>query len=98
MLAAPLLSILALAAAPAADRPLKQILASPSYTAAASQLDREHDRIVEDIITLTEIPAPPFAETKRGAAYRDMLKQAGLENVEVDAEGNVMGLYPPTNT
>ncbi len=97
MFAAPLLSMLALAAAPADDRPLQQVLASPSYTAAVSQLGREHDRIVEDIITLTEIPAPPFAETKRGAAYLDMLKQAGLEDVEVDAEGNVMGLYRGTN-
>lgn len=97
MFAAPLLSLLALAAAPADDRPLKQVLASPSYTAAASQLGREHDRIVEDIITLTEIPAPPFAETKRGAAYLEMLKQAGLEDVEIDAEGNVMGLYRGTN-
>ena len=96
MFAAPLLSMLALAAAPADDRPLKDVLASPSYTAAVSQLDREHDRIVEDIVTLTEIPAPPFAETKRAAAYLEMLKQAGLENVEVDAEGNVMGLYRGT--
>lgn len=97
MFAVPLLSMLALAAAPADDRPLKQVLASPSYTAAASQLGREHDRIVEDIITLTEIPAPPFAETKRGAAYLEMLKQAGLQDVEIDAEGNVMGLYRGTN-
>ena len=96
MFAAPLLSMLVLAAAPADDRPLKDVLASPSYTAAVSQLDREHDRIVEDIVTLTEIPAPPFAETKRAAAYLEMLKQAGLENVEIDAEGNVMGLYRGT--
>jgi acetylornithine deacetylase/succinyl-diaminopimelate desuccinylase-like protein len=96
MFAAPLLSMLALAAAPADDRPLKGILASPSYLAAVSQLDREHDRIVEDIVTLTEIPAPPFAETKRATAYLEMLKQAGLENVEIDAEGNVMGLYRGT--
>lgn len=96
MFAVPLLSMLALAAAPTDDRPLKQVLTSPSYTAAVSQLDREHDRIVEDIVTLTEIPAPPFAETKRGAAYLEMLKQAGLEDVEIDAEGNVMGLYRGT--
>lgn len=97
MFAAPLISILALAAAPADDGAVKRVLASPSYASAASQLDREHDRIVEDIITLTEIPAPPFAETKRGAAYLDMLKQAGLEDVEIDPEGNVMGLYRGTN-
>lgn len=96
MFAVPLLSMLALAAAPTGDRPAKDVLSNPSYIAAASQLDREHDRIVEDIVTLTEIPAPPFAETKRAAAYLEMLKQAGLENVEADAEGNVMGLYRGT--
>ena len=55
-------------------------------------LDRDHDRIVADIVTLTEIPAPPFKEDRRAAAYLKMLRQHGLTNVERDAEGNVMGL------
>ncbi len=59
-------------------------------------LDREHDRIVADIVTLTEIPAPPFKEDKRGAAYLEMLRQHGLTDVERDAEGNVMGVRKGT--
>src|SRR4029079_5564914 len=51
----------------------------------------DYDRIVREIIQLTEIEAPPFKEEKRGGAYLDMLKQHGLTNVERDAEGNVMG-------
>jgi len=89
----------AIAPAPAdarSDAAAQAILASPVYKAAVAQLDREHDRIVDDIVTLTEIPAPPFKEAQRAAAYRDMLKQAGLENVEIDAEGNAMGLYRGT--
>jgi tripeptide aminopeptidase len=55
-------------------------------------LDREHDRTVADIITLTEIPAPPFKEKARAEAYAAMLKAHGLTDVEIDAEGNAMGL------
>ncbi|ATY33976.1 M20/M25/M40 family metallo-hydrolase [Sphingomonas psychrotolerans] len=93
-------SIVALTAVPAAearnDGSVEAVLAGRGYKAAVVQLEREHDRIVEDIVKLTEIPAPPFKEAARAAAYRDMLKQAGLENVEIDAEGNVMGVYRGT--
>ena len=92
-------SILALAAAAGdaqTDRLAKQVLSSKAYANAVAQMDREHDRVVQEIITLTEIPAPPFKEARRAAAYRDMLKEAGLEDVEIDVEGNAMGLYRGT--
>ncbi|RYY26906.1 MAG: M20/M25/M40 family metallo-hydrolase [Sphingomonadales bacterium] len=91
------LATLALTAGdPETDRLTARVLASKAYTASVAQLDREHDRIVQDIITLTEIPAPPFKEEKRAAAYAEMLKEAGLADVEIDAEGNAMGLYRGT--
>lgn len=64
----------------------------PAIVRAVEALDREHDRLVADIIRLTEIPAPPFKEDARAAAYLTLLQQAGLTNVERDAAGNVMGL------
>ena len=67
------------------------ILADTRFQAAVAVLDREHDRTVQDIVTLTEIPAPPFAEAARAAAYLAMLREHGLEEVEEDAVGNVMG-------
>ena len=48
--------------------------------------------MVEDCITLTQIPAPPFAEEERATAYLGMLRAHGLEEVEQDEIGNVMGL------
>jgi tripeptide aminopeptidase len=36
------------------------IMASTTYRDAVAVLDRDHDRIVDDIIRLTEIPSPPF--------------------------------------
>lgn len=67
------------------------IAAHPAYAAARATLRAEHDRTVRDIITLTEIPAPPFAESARATAYLAMLRDHGLEEVEQDAVGNVMG-------
>lgn len=75
-----------------ADKTIARILDSTGFQAALATLDREHERIVADTITLTEIPAPPFKEQKRAEAYMAMLKAHGLSDVEMDAEGNVMGL------
>ena len=79
-----------------AATPVPTVVASPAYKVATAQLDREHDRIVAEIVTLTEIAAPPFKEAKRAAAYAEMLRAAGLQDVELDAEGNAMGLWRGT--
>ncbi|WP_296597340.1 M20/M25/M40 family metallo-hydrolase, partial [Phenylobacterium sp.] len=75
-----------------AERTIHDIRESQGFQAAMDALDRDHDRIVQDTITLTEIPAPPFKEQKRAEAYMAMLKAHGLTDVEMDAEGNVMGI------
>jgi acetylornithine deacetylase/succinyl-diaminopimelate desuccinylase-like protein len=75
-----------------ADKAIQAVRSSPGFKAAAEALARDHDRIVAETITITEIPAPPFKEARRAAAYLEMLKAHGLADVEMDAEGNVMGL------
>jgi tripeptide aminopeptidase len=87
-------------AAPKADptKAVARMVASPAFKAAAAKLDADFDRTVADIVTLTEIPAPPFKEEARAKAYLEMLKAHGLTNVEMDAEGNVMGVRPGTAT
>ena len=70
----------------------------PGFAAAMAALDRDHDRMVEEIVALTEIPAPPFKEDVRGAAYLEMLRAHGLADVERDAEGNVMGVRKGVGT
>ena len=82
--------------APAHATEVKQVIASKTYRAAVAELNRSHDRIVQEIIALTEIPAPPFKEEARGKAYLEMLRAAGLTDVEMDAEGNAMGLWRGT--
>ncbi len=72
--------------------PVATLMASEAYRRAVATLDAEHDRMVADIVSLTEIPAPPFAEAARGVAFAAMLTAHGLTEVETDGIGNVMGL------
>ncbi|WP_304190460.1 M20/M25/M40 family metallo-hydrolase, partial [Phenylobacterium aquaticum] len=85
-------------AAPSPDQTVAKIVASPAFKTAVQTLADQHDRTVADIITLTEIPAPPFKEAERGKALLAMWKAAGLTDVQMDPEGNVTGVRPGTRT
>jgi|KBSSwiStaDraftv2_1062776.scaffolds.fasta_scaffold16184_7 acetylornithine deacetylase/succinyl-diaminopimelate desuccinylase-like protein len=61
-------------------------------------IDTDHDRIVREIIAINEIPAPPFKEADRARAFAQMLRESGLANVEIDPEGNVLGLRKGTGS
>jgi len=68
---------------------------------ANEKVDRALEHIVtlepgllEDLIELTEIPAPPFAEEARAMRFAEMLREAGLTDVSIDAVGNVIGRRP----
>ena len=78
---------------PASNALARQIVADPAFRSAVAAYDRDFDRFVAELIKLTEIPSPPFGEGPRAKAYLEMLKDAGLEGVEMDPEGNVMGLW-----
>ena len=71
---------------------VQRVADHPKLKVAMDTIDRQHDRLVADIVALTEIPAPPFKEDARGAAYLKMLRAHNLANVERDVEGNVMGV------
>ena len=71
-----------------------RIQADENYQKALAFIDEDYPLFVEELIELTEIPAPPFMESERGAVYRQKLQELGLESVEIDAVGNVMGIRP----
>lgn len=75
-----------------AEQRVQSIVTSPAFRTAQTFLQQDHPRFVRELTQLTEIPAPPFKEAARGAAYLEMLRAAGLRDVEQDAEGNVMGI------
>ncbi|MEO1044297.1 MAG: M20/M25/M40 family metallo-hydrolase [Pseudomonadota bacterium] len=64
---------------------------------ARASLAGDYDRIVEQLITITEIPAPPFGEEKRGRHLAEAFARLGLRDVTTDAEGNVTGIRPDRN-
>lgn len=74
------------------DQTIATIRADAAYLKACEVMRAEHERTVADIIALTEIPSPPFAEERRASAYLEMLRAHGLEEVSQDEVGNVMGL------
>src|SRR5258708_3846738 len=70
------------------------LLQRPEVKAAFEYLDRDYDRFVGELVTLTEIPAPPFKEAAKAKAMQAKFRELGLKNVETDAEGNVTGERP----
>jgi tripeptide aminopeptidase len=61
-------------------------------------IDNDHDRIVEEMIALNEVAAPPFKEAARARAFAQMLRENGMANVEIDPEGNVLALRKGTGS
>ncbi|KAB1070061.1 M20/M25/M40 family metallo-hydrolase [Methylobacterium planeticum] len=87
----------AAAQAPAASRTdvtsaVDRVASSDRVRAAVRHVGEGYDRLVEEIVTLTEIPAPPFHEAARAQAFLGMLKESGIRDAAIDEEGNVVGL------
>lgn len=96
MLAGSLIALPAIAASaapsPADTKLMATMKARPAVKTALAALEQEHGQWVENITALTQIPAPPFKEAVRAKAYADMFRAAGIGDVEIDEEGNVLGL------
>ena len=74
--------------------PVDAIAADPTIKAAFATIEGLNEGNVDRLITLTEIPAPPFGEDARAAALAEMLKAAGLDDVTTDESGNVLARRP----
>jgi acetylornithine deacetylase/succinyl-diaminopimelate desuccinylase-like protein len=77
-----------------AESTIRTIMTSDAYGKARATLAAEHDRTVQDIVTLTQIAAPSFQEETRARAFLAMAQAHGLQQLEIDAEGNVTGIRP----
>jgi acetylornithine deacetylase/succinyl-diaminopimelate desuccinylase-like protein len=78
---------------PAMDAAAARLVRSTVVAAARDHLVRNDARTLEEQVRLTEIPAPPFGEEARGRAMAGLMVEAGLERVETDGVGNVLGWY-----
>jgi tripeptide aminopeptidase len=70
------------------------LLQMPAVRAAMDTARAIEPQLIEDQIRLCEVEAPPFEEAKRAQLYAQMLRDAGLKNVRIDAEGNVIAERP----
>ena len=84
-------------AAPAFDAPVRRLLDGVRFKQATAFIESDYERFLRELTTLTEIPAPPFKEERRARAFLEMLKAHGLADVEMDDEGNVMGIRRGTS-
>jgi tripeptide aminopeptidase len=70
------------------------LLQTPAVRAAVEFARRDEMQTLADQIRICEVEAPPFQEAKRAELFAGMLREAGLRNVRIDAEGNVLGERP----
>lgn len=97
-----LASVLTATAAPAAAqqctadaahcREVERVMQRAAVRAAFDHIEATDDRAMEELVTLTEVPAPPFMERERGERYAAMLRDAGADSVWMDSVGNVLAL------
>jgi tripeptide aminopeptidase len=75
-----------------AQSDVDDVVTSASFQRAADYLAGDHARFVDELVRITEVPAPPFNEQARAIFFAELLRESGLTNVEIDAEGNVIGV------
>ena len=68
--------------------------ADPRIRVAMAHIVAEEARHREELIELTEIPAPPFKEDARARRFAELMRDAGLSDVRIDEVGNAIGRRP----
>ncbi len=74
----------------ATDDPAK-LMETPAVRAALDAAKANEPDTIETQIHVCEIPAPSFKESKRAEELARLFREAGLQNVRIDAAGNVLG-------
>lgn len=66
----------------------------PAVRAVLDMVRAGEPAVIDDQVALCQIPAPPFEEGARAAAFRERFERLGLANVRIDRVGNVIGERP----
>ena len=74
------------------SKEIGKLAQSKVMVAAFSEVERLNPTTLQELIMLTEIPAPPFKEAERAKKFKQMLEAAGGVKVWMDEEGNVLAL------
>ena len=71
-----------------------KLISDPAIKGALEAIRTAEPQTIEDQVRICEVEAPPFKEAKRAEVYARMFREAGLQNVRIDKEGNVLGDRP----
>lgn len=77
---------------PGYQQQVQQLVTLPRVKAAMANIVQTDSRNEQDLIALTEIPAPPFGEQQRAAYFAGLLSEYGFDEINADAVGNVIAL------
>jgi len=80
------------------NRQIEQLMNHPAVRSALDHIVETDDQTMDDLMTLTEIPAPPFMEDERGAAFLQMMIDLGVDSAWTDEVGNAIGLRRGSGT
>lgn len=79
------------AIAPTMQATIEAIAADEGVEKAVRFVREDEANMLRKLVELNEIPAPPFGEEKRALRFAELLREAGLKQVEIDEVGNVIG-------
>ena len=63
-----------------------------AVTRAFRYFETHADKITEEQIRICSVPASPFGEQERAEYLKQKFSELGLTEVEIDEEGNCLGL------
>ena len=67
-------------------------MSSPAVSRGLRFFETNADAITEEQIRICSIPASPFGEQERAEYLSQKFRELGLTDVEIDEEGNCLGL------
>jgi acetylornithine deacetylase/succinyl-diaminopimelate desuccinylase-like protein len=73
-----------------------EMVNSPLVQEMFSFIEKNREKIIEEWIYLTEIPAPSGHEEKRAEYLKKQFEATGLDEVVIDTSGNVIGIWKGT--
>ena len=78
------------------DSEVESLLADAGIREAMGIIESLEPTTMTDLISLTEIPAPPLMEEDRALAFAELLRGAGADSVRIDEVGNVLAFRAGT--
>ena len=76
---------------------VRSVLSSPAVERVLSYFETNQEAITDEQIEICSIPAPPFGERERAEYLARKYSALGLTEVEIDEEGNCLGLAKGTS-